>query len=110
MKKAPIKVWFVGRVLGMLRNLGNSCVKYSNPIDLMDRQSNMEIDLCWYRQGTNNKWTYNLTNHLIVDLKTKIALASMTYTINFDGCIRHLGDGIFFNEFNNECYCSTLYI
>ena len=82
----------------MLTNFGNSCVKYSNPIDLMDRQPNTEIGSCWYQQGTNNKWTYDLTNHLIVDLETIIALASMTYTRNFDGYMRHPGDKNVFNK------------
>jgi len=62
------------------------------------RQPNTEIGSCWYQQGTNNKWTYDLTNHLIVDLETIIALASMTYTRNFDGYMRHPGDKNVFNK------------
>ena len=30
-------------------------------------------------KGTNNKWTYNLTDHLMVDLETMIVLASLIY-------------------------------
>lgn len=41
--------------------------------DLMDHPSNMEIDLYWYQKGINNKWTYDLTHHLMVDLERIIA-------------------------------------
>ena len=48
---------------------GNLWVEYRDPINLMDLSSNMEIGLiCWYEKGTNNKWTYNLIDHLMVDL------------------------------------------
>ena len=30
-------------------------VEYRDPIDLMDRLSNMEVGSCWYQKGTNNK-------------------------------------------------------
>ena len=29
--------------------------EYRDPIDLIDCPSNMEIFLCWYQKGTNNK-------------------------------------------------------
>ena len=61
----PIKVRFVGRVYKMRRKFGNRWVEYKDPIDLMDCSSNMEILLCWYQKGTNDKWTYYLTDHLI---------------------------------------------
>ena len=44
------------------------------------------------KKGTNNKWTYDLTNHLMVDLETIIALASMTYIVDLDAYELHLGD------------------
>ena len=44
----------------------------------------MEIDLYCYQKGINNKWTFNLTHHLMVDLETKITLASMTYIVDLD--------------------------
>ena len=66
---APIKGWFVGRVSRMHIKFGNYRVDYKNPIDWMDRPSNMEIGLCWYQNETNNKWTCVLTNLLIVDIK-----------------------------------------
>ena len=41
----------------------------------------MEIGLCWYQKETNNKWTYDLMNHLMVNLETMIALAFVTYIV-----------------------------
>ena len=29
----------------------------------------MQIGLCWYQKETNNKWTYNITDPLMVDLE-----------------------------------------
>ena len=49
-----------------------------DPLDLTDYPSSTEIGLCWYPKETNDKWTYNLMNHLMIDLETTIALASMT--------------------------------
>jgi hypothetical protein len=34
----------------MHRKFGNRWVEYRDPIDLMDRSSNMEIGLCWYQK------------------------------------------------------------
>ena len=42
----------------------------------------MLIGLCWYQKGPNNKWTYDLTDHLMIDLETKTALTSMTYIVD----------------------------
>lgn len=39
----------------------------------------MEICLCWYQKGTNNKSIYDLINHLMVDIVTIIALACIIY-------------------------------
>ena len=39
-------------------------------------RSNMEIGWYWYKKGTNNKWPYDLTDHLIIDFETIFALAS----------------------------------
>jgi hypothetical protein len=52
----------------------------------------MEIRLCWYQQGTNNKWTYNLIDQLIIDLEIIIALAFMKNIVDLDGYELHLGD------------------
>jgi hypothetical protein len=81
-------------------------VEYTDPIDLMDRPSNMEIGLCWYRKGTNNKWTYNDIDHLMRNLETMIAIASMTYiigVIDWDAYELHPGDEKVFNIFIDEC-------
>ena len=64
----------------MSRKLGSRWLEYRDPIGLMDRPSNMDIGLCWYQKGTNNKWTYNLTIHLMIDLETIIALAYIYMT------------------------------
>ena len=68
----------------MCKEFGNNWVEYMDPIHLMDHPSNMGIGLCWYQEGTNNKWTYNLTDRLMVDLRTTIALASMTYIVDLN--------------------------
>ena len=47
--------------------------------------SNMEINLCWHQKRTNNKWTDDLTDHLMVDLEVIIALASMIYIVDLGG-------------------------
>ena len=46
----------------------------------------MEIGLCWYQKGTNNKWTYDLMDHLVVDLYTLIVVASKIYIIDLNAC------------------------
>ena len=66
----------------MCRKLGNHWVEYMDPIDFMDRPSNMEIGLWWYKKGANKKWTYDLTDHLLVNLETIITLASMGYVVD----------------------------
>ena len=76
----------------MSRNLVIEWVEHRNPIDLMDCTSNMEIGLHWYKKGINNKWTRDLTNHLMIDLKTIIAIASMPYIIDFDSYELQPGD------------------
>ena len=62
----------------------------------------MEIGLCWYQKETNNEWTYDLTDHLMVDLEIIIALASMTYIIDLDAYKLHPGDEKVFNGNINE--------
>ena len=53
-------------------------------------------------KGTNNKWTYNLTNRLMVDLQTIIAITFMTYIVDLDAYECHVGDEKVFNKFINE--------
>ena len=62
----------------------------------------MEIGLYLYQKGTNNKWTYDFTDHLMVELETIIALATMTYIAELDAYELHLGDEKNFNDFANE--------
>ena len=50
----------------MHRKFDDCWVEFRGPIDLMCHPSNMKINLCWYEKDTNNKWSYNLTNHLVV--------------------------------------------
>ena len=70
----------------------------------------MEIGLCWCQKGTNNEWTYNFMEHLIIDLETIVALASVTYIVDLDAHELHPGDKKVFKIFINECYGSMLYI
>ena len=41
----------------------------------------MEIGLCWYQNKNGSMWTYDLTDHLMLGLKTIIALAIMTHIV-----------------------------
>ena len=68
----------------------------------MDRPSNVEIGLCWYQKNANNKWTYDLTNHLMVDLKTINALATMTNIGESNVYGLHPGDEKVVNNFADE--------
>lgn len=61
---APIKVCFAGRDYMMCENFGNYWVEYRDPVDLMDRPSNMDISLWWYKRG-QQQVTYDLTNQLM---------------------------------------------
>jgi hypothetical protein len=101
--QAPIKGCFVGRNFIMCKEIGNRWVEYRDLIDLMDHPSNMEISLCWYEKGTNNKWTSGLTVHLMEDLETIIALASTTYIVDSDAYELHPGNETIFNNLINEC-------
>jgi hypothetical protein len=41
------------------------------------------IGLCWYEKGTNNKWTYDLIDHLMINLETIILVALACMTIHW---------------------------
>ena len=58
----------------------------------MDRPSNMMIVLCCYEEETNNKWTYDLMDHLMVNFKTIMTLAFRPYIIGLDASEPHAGD------------------
>ena len=53
-------------------------------------------------KGTNNKWTYDPTNHLMVGLETIIALILMPYIACLDTTELHPGDEKVFNDFIDE--------
>ena len=59
------------------------------PIDLVDHSLVMEIGLCWYQKGTDNKWTYDHTNLLMLDLKTIIMSATMVHIKDEDAYELH---------------------
>jgi hypothetical protein len=65
----------------MHRKFGNCWAECRDPIDVMNRPSNMQIGLRWHQRGTNNKQTYNYAHHLIIFFKTIIVSTSMTYYI-----------------------------
>jgi hypothetical protein len=62
----------------------------------------MEVGLCWHQKGT-----YDLMDHLIIDLQAIVALASMP--CNQGTFELHMGDEKIFNYFINECLGFTLY-
>jgi hypothetical protein len=79
-------------------------VEYRDPIDLNHgHPSSMEIALCWYQKGTNNKWACDLINHLMIDLETIIALTTMAYIVTLDTYEFHPKDEKTFNNFIDEC-------
>jgi hypothetical protein len=43
----------------------------------MDNSSNIEIGLCWHQEGTNEKWIYDITNNLMIDLETITSITSL---------------------------------
>ena len=79
----------------MRRKFDNRWVEYRDAIDLMDCPSNINIGLCWYKKGTNNKWTYDLMDNLMVDLET--------YIVSLDAYELYLGDEKVFYNLINEC-------
>ena len=86
----------------MRKKFGNHWVEFTDPLDLIYRPSNVEIGSCWYQERVNNKWTYDFTDQLMVDLKTIIALAIMTYIGESNVYELHLGDEKHFNDFADE--------
>ena len=86
----------------MRRKFGNRWMKYRDPIDLMDCPSNVEIGLCWYQKRVNNEWTYDLTDHLMLDLETIIVLATMKYIGESNVYELHPGDEKVLNDFADE--------
>ena len=50
----------------MHKKFGICWLEYKGPFDLTYHPSNMKVGLCWYQKRTNNKWAYNLVDHLIL--------------------------------------------
>ena len=65
----------------MRRKIDNRWIEYRQPIDFLDRPSNMKIGSCWYQNKNESMWTYDLKDHLMVELQTIIALNKMTYIV-----------------------------
>ena len=63
----------------------------------------MDIGLCWYKKETNNKSTYDLMDHLTIDLEIIIALTSITYMVDLDAYELHPGGEKVFHDLINEC-------
>lgn len=62
----------------MHEKFDNCWVEYRDPVDSVDCPSNIEFGLCWYQKAVNKKQTYNLSDHLMVDTETMIAVVAMT--------------------------------
>ena len=64
------------------------------------------IGLCWYQKGPNNKWGYNHTDHVMVDLEILAAiLAFMIYIAYIDAYKVDSGDEEVFNNFTDKYWC-----
>jgi hypothetical protein len=83
----------------MRRKIINRWVEYRDPIDLLDRPNNVEVGLCWYQKSAGLKWSYDLTDHIMVELDTVIALANLTYDVETDTYELHPSDEKVFNDF-----------
>ena len=66
----------------MCRRIVDRWVEYREPVALLDQPSHMEIGLCWYQKDHGSLWTRDLIYHVMIDLETKIALATITFTSN----------------------------
>ena len=81
---------------------GNRWIEYPQPIDFLNRPSNMEIGLCWYQNKNGSMWTYDLTDHLMLGLKTIIALAIMTHIVEKNLYELHPMNAWMFKDFIND--------
>ena len=62
----------------------------------------MEIGLCWYQKDQGSLRTYDLTYHIIIDLETIIALATITFVVEKNLYELHPTDENVFNDFIND--------
>ena len=68
-----------------MRNVfGDRWVEYLRSIDLMARPLYMEMGLCWYQYSNESKWTYDLINHIMMNIDAIIALAPRTCVFGSD--------------------------
>ena len=96
------KTWSLGRAQQMRRNIANRWVEYTEPNDLLDQPSHMQIGLCWYQKDHESLWTYDLTDHIMVDLETIIALATITFIVESNLYEVHPMDAKVFNDYIND--------
>lgn len=54
-----------------------------------------------YPRSGGSKWTYDLINHVMFDLGTVIALASLTYNVEGDIYKLHPSDERIIDDFGN---------
>ena len=62
----------------------------------------MEIGLCWYQNDHELLWTINLTDLIMGDLETLIALATITFVVEQNLCEWHATHEKMFNDFIND--------
>jgi hypothetical protein len=66
---------------------------------VFDRPNNAEVGLCWYQKFAGLKWSYDLTNYIMVELNSVIALANLTYDVETNMYELHPSDEKVFNNF-----------
>jgi hypothetical protein len=52
----------------MHHKIGNKWIEYRQPIDLLDRPSNMKKELCWHQNNNGLMWTYDFMDHLMIEI------------------------------------------
>ena len=62
----------------------------------------MEIGLCWYQKDHGSLWTCDLTNHIMVDLETIIALTTITSIVDFFNELYPTDEKVFNDVFNEK--------
>ena len=69
---------------------------------MLDGPSHMEIGLYWDQKDQGSLQTYDLTYHIMVDLKTIIALAIITFVVEKNLYELHPTDEKECNDFIND--------
>ena len=79
-KTFTTKTWYLGRIYRMHRKISNRWMKYRQPIDLLDRPSNMGEKKTMLASKKNGlMWTYDFKDHISWQSQTIIAVATMAY-------------------------------